>query len=129
MTTTDTKLQVGQKLWYVPFGRRYGEDGTGYEVTVEKIGRKWAEVKAEADKPYSWSTERIDIETFAADGHGYDSPGTAYLSREHYEATVSLNKAWRSFYIAVDRLYRVPDGVTVEDIQQAMRILHLESEA
>lgn len=100
-------LQVGQKLWFVPNDRR---SCAPYEVTVEKIGRKWASIGRRG---------RINLETLAVDGGGYSSPGQCYEDRAVYEAKVALQAAWSSFQNKVRHQWRVPDGVTMDTIRVA----------
>lgn len=108
-------LHVGQKLWYVPNG--YGNRRPDpYEVTITKVGRKWATVGE------SWRQERIDLETLQADGKGYSSPGCCYLSRELYEAEVERQALWSILTRKIQHT-RCPDEIGIEDIKQAMQLL------
>lgn len=125
MTQAVTKLQVGQKLWYVPARLNSREVRDGYEVTVAKVGRKWADVERDG----RWSTKRIDIESLYADGRGYSSPGRCYISREHYEVERLTQQAWTKLVRALGHKWSTPSGVTLQDIHEVMRILHLKSEA
>ena len=100
-------LKVGQKLWYVP------SRGASYEVEVTKVGRKWATV-GEGFRP-----ERIDLETWYADG---SSPGRCYLNQETYLQELELSKVWGRLQEAI-RYGTRPDGVTLDDIKQAMKLL------
>ena len=106
-----TDLSVGQKLWFVP-DRHFGQPR---EVTVLKIGRKWAAISERGD--------RIDIETLVVDGKGYSSPGRCYRSREGYETIAAANAAWDALMRDLRNTYQRPRGLTVEDIEQARRIL------
>ena len=106
------KLKVGQKLWWVP---RYNRTQPQHEVTVTKVGRKWAQL----DNHY-----RISLETFKADGGGYAPPGTCYPSKAHFDAITELNVAWNHF-IGDLRNMRLPDGVTVEDVEAARKLLRM----
>ncbi|PZO78456.1 MAG: hypothetical protein DI629_12220 [Mesorhizobium amorphae] len=97
-------LYVGQQLWYVPSdSRRF----TARFVTVEKIGRRWAEIG-----PH----ERIDKTTLIADGRGFSSPGTCYRSKEAYEASVTLSQAWFSLVKEMNHRWSPPAGMTMEKI-------------
>ena len=101
-------LTVGQKLWCVPSQRR----GSPHEVTVEKVGRKWANIGYR---------DRIDIETLRIDGGEYSSPGTCYVSKQAYEDEIKLGQAWEAFRRSID--YSTPKGITIERIQEAQKIL------
>jgi hypothetical protein len=108
-------LSVGQKLWYVPYERR----GKPCEVVVKTIGRKWAGIDSGLD--------RVDMKTLIVDGAGYSSPGRCYLSRAEWEADVALEVAWGALWRDVHAAsYRCPDGVTVENIQAARKLLRID---
>lgn len=108
------KLYVGQSLYFVYRERRMGKP---MEVTVTKIGRKWAEV---GDR------HRIDVETWEADGRGFTSPGQCYESKDEYDDEVHFIKSWlrlRNYMPA-----RPPSGVTIDDVLAATALLGLPSE-
>lgn len=106
------ELTVGQKLWFVP-KYRYSP----YEVEIKKIGRKWIHTESNS------RNLRIDAETMTA--HDADGNGMCYLSREDYEARQELSMAWRNFSDDIRKTYRVPNGVTVEKIAEARKLLGL----
>jgi hypothetical protein len=95
------KLEVGQKLWFVPSERRY-RDGD-CEVTVVKIGRKWATL----DRDWFGNQLRIDLEHWYADGRGYSSPGRCYESQDQYGVIKLRDDAWSRFRQVVARTYSV----------------------
>lgn len=109
------KLQVGQKLWFVPADRRNGD---GCEVTVEAVGRTWAKIS---------NQYRIDLQSLIADGGQYVSPGRCYLSVEAYREDVELQRAWCSFQNEVYRATVRPTGLTVAAIDEARRLLKLDA--
>lgn len=125
MTQVANKLQVGQKLWYVPTENRRWTQGTGREVQVFKVGRKWAEIE---ERNYG-KPLRIDVDTLVADDYGYSSPGRCYLSREHYEVAMLTQQTWEKLIRGLEHQWRAPDDVTLQDIHEVMRILHLENES
>jgi hypothetical protein len=109
-------LVEGQKLWFVSSQRHGGEPR---EVTVGKIGRKWATISSGAD--------RIDRETLVADGGQYISPGRCYLSQQAYEDAKRLSDDWRAFTTDVEKTrWHVPPGVTPETIAHVRAILNLK---
>lgn len=118
-------LRVGQVLLFVhedPFAGGYarGRNETidqATEITVERIGRKWAHCSP---------GYRVDRHTLAVSGEGYSSPGRCYLSREHYAAEKAADAAWRAFLARVHSIYRRPPGLTAEAIRQAMDVLGLQ---
>lgn len=109
-------LTVGQKLWFVYSDRRRGNS---LELTVTKVGRKWAST-CSSGWPESY---RINIETLRADGGQYTSPGRAYLSREAYEAELAVDTAWRNLKRWMDGAYSPPSGISIVDIASAAALL------
>lgn len=103
-------LQVGQKLYFVHADPRRGTEGE--EMTVTKIGRKWADT-AHA-RGYAW--HKINMETLSADGGQYSPPGRAYLSKTDHEEETRLQDAWRVFQGLVP--YQVPAGMTLDRIKE-----------
>src|SRR6266550_2190989 len=107
-------LQVGQVLYYVPAERRFGKP---YDVKVTKIGRNWAELEG--------GQGRVDVKTLWLDGGQYASPGRCWLSREAYELHVLRQTVWRKLRLRLTNEFTVPEGVTVEQIEQAAALLGL----
>ncbi|MDB5437965.1 MAG: hypothetical protein JWM33_392 [Caulobacteraceae bacterium] len=105
-------LSVGQTLFYVPERSRWAKPR---DVTVEKVGRKWATLADNAG--------RIDVKTLRMDGGGFHSPGDCYLSRAEWEESVQLDDAWRPFRNAVARNLSAPNGITIEAIYAAAKAL------
>ena len=87
------ELVVGQKLYYVPFHSRSDQE----EVLVTKIGRKWATIGE------GWSSLKISLDTWIADGGRYSSPGRCYLSKKVYEEEQLRCQVWRDFIEWVQR--------------------------
>lgn len=109
---TPEKVVIGQKLWYVPRELRRADPR---EVTVTKVGRKWADV--------SGGHGRINVETLEVDGRGYSSPGKCWRSREEYEAYDALCKAWDELRTLLSRHWSPPAGVTLNQVANAKRSL------
>jgi hypothetical protein len=107
-------LEIGQKLWFVPSDRRWSQPR---EVTVTKIGRKWAYTNRYRNE------EKVDKETLVVSGGGYASPGRCWLSQEEYEAHAAADREWRR--LKNDMPWSVPNGVTVEKIGVVRRLLGL----
>ena len=105
-------ITVGQRLWFVYEDHRRGEPR---EITVIKVGRKWAQLS---------NYYRIDINTMVVDGGVYPSPGKCYESQKHYEYCCAANKLWDATRNGMR--YVVPVGVTLNDIKQARKLLGLE---
>lgn len=107
------KYTVGQEL-YFEWGRYSSRNGGGEDVTITRVGRKWLELS---------NGHRVDKVQLVADGRGYSSPGTAYVSREERESQVRLQAAWRDLR---KRMESLPgNGVTAERVAEAARLLGL----
>lgn len=112
------EFKVGDVVWFVDNDRRQRRNGPE-AVTVSKAGRKWVE--------YHDGRRRFDRETLLVDGGKYSSPGRIWRSVAEYEAHSDLQNAWSRFRTAASSAYGpAPEGVTKEDIDQAMRLLKLE---
>jgi hypothetical protein len=113
---TETKvesLSVGQVLWLVPYDKRMGNP---HEVTVTKVGRKWAEI----DERHV----RVNIETMAAKCGDY-SRGTCYVDRVAWEREQERQATWDKFHGAIRNSYRAPNGVTADQIREAAKTLNI----
>ena len=111
-------LTVGKKLIFMPSERR--RDVGPVEVTVEKVGRKWATIS---------NHQRIGVDDLVADGGQYSSPGRCYLSRVEYEAETRAEAAWRSLCKAIDQGWNPPQGVGAAEIEAAAKMLGLTLDA
>lgn len=109
-------LTVGQTLWYVP-QYSYRPDKGGYEVTIEKVGRRWATLAN--------NQGRIDRDTLHVDGRGYSSPGRCWINRDHYEKHKRAASVWAEFARQV-WTKSLPSNITEENIRQAALLLKLE---
>lgn len=101
---------VGQKLYFVP-----AYNARPYDVTISKVGRKWLHCQSFGQ------SIRVDAKTLRP--HEDDARGCFYHSQAEYEQRVAPSQAWDEFRRTVARGYSVPDGVTVEKIQQATALL------
>ena len=108
-------IVVGQKLWYVP---SYGYRRDGHEVTVEKIGHRWATLAG------NWG--RIDKDTLWLDGGQHSSPGRCWLSREAYEESKAIEAAMRRLQEQIRYGRVVEPDVTLADIQAAAALLRVD---
>jgi hypothetical protein len=96
-------FEVGQKLWFV---RSYRAGGP-QEVTVEKVGRRWATLNIRL---------RCDA-SGCVDGGQYSSPGHCYVSREAYELKMFRIGAWQGFKRSLERA-TMPDHLTTDELTQ-----------
>lgn len=103
------KLEVGQKLWYVPNSSRDNQQ----EVTIQSIGRKWAKV---------CYVGNVDINTLEVDVGNYSSPGKCYLSQEEYDNYMTVLIAWRNFTNKIQS-YNIPKGMTQEKIDIISKLI------
>lgn len=108
------KLQVGQKLWYVPADGR--DAHRSRYVTVTSIGRKWADLDINS---------RVNLETLWMEARrGYPSNGQCYVSKEAYEEEVGRQRLWRSIRDAIG--WSAPSGITTDAIRQAAALLGIQ---
>ena len=105
-------LTEGMKLWFVPSHR----SGSPYEVTVTRVGRKWAEIDG------SYHGTRADRLTWAIDGRGYIAPGVLWPSKHAFEEEIARQTEWRDV-MRSQNVYHAPDGVTRADIAAIKAIL------
>lgn len=118
MTTTNPhRLAVGQKLYFESSRNRHHH---GREVTIVKLGRKWATLDM------GHPAYRIDLTSLCGDGRGYSSPGRCWLSREACEDHNALIADWSAFRQTVERHYSPPPDITPERIREAAERLHIE---
>jgi len=109
-----SKVEVGQKLWWVPARQRALPE----YVEVVKVGRKWATLD---------NRERCDVVTLAVDGGDYSPAGRLYLSQADADAETALRRRWGNLSQQVSQRYgNVPEGLTVADIDAALVLLKLE---
>ena len=107
------QLKEGQKLWFVGCTMSNHRKERG-EVTVTKVGRKWADITGTLNG-------RIDVETFAVDGKGYPSPGKCYESEDAWKEKEEADTLWRDLHIALGRTR--PVDVSREKILEAASLL------
>lgn len=115
---TMNKPKVGDEVIFVSSRGRAGRDPI--PAVVRKVGRKWA--TAETLGVYA-REERFDLETWAADGGGFASPGQFYRDLDEYRAKVEAEQLWDMFRRDVARSYVCPPGVTAEKIRRIGAIL------
>ena len=106
------KLEVGQKLYFDPH-QRYYEYMRG-EVTVTKVGRKWAELS---------NGRRISIETMLVDSSGYVSIGRCWLSEDEYAAAKELAVAWNCLRRVVADTHGRPRNISATAIKQMIETI------
>lgn len=104
---------VGQKLFYVP-KQSYGQQPEPYEVTVVSVGRKWATVQSSQN---AWDKIKIGIESMAADGGQYLSPGACWYSRELWEESIEAKKLWDAFRKEVESMFNPPKQLSLQEIK------------
>jgi hypothetical protein len=120
MRTIDYK--VGMKLWFQPYEARR-EQGRYFEVT--KVGRKWVSL-GDPDRPQWGARYRVEIGQRQVDGENYSSPGSVWATKEECEEASLLSKEWSEF--ARKLTYQsVPDGLTIEALQQVKILLGISS--
>ena len=107
------KLQVGQKLWFVPSQSCFGRPR---EVTIIKVGRKWATAES--------LHQKINVDTLKAGEDVFY--GACHVSRERYEETAGMENDWRDIIQTFSRCYTKPSYLTRADLDDRKRILRVE---
>jgi hypothetical protein len=95
-------MKPGDKLWLVARNHR------NHEITVAKIGRKWATTDNRR-----W---RLNMETMQVFDGDY-RVGMAYPSEQAYRDQEAVRDAWSEFQRLVAR--KSSEGMSVEQIDQA----------
>lgn len=85
------------------------------EMTVGKVGRKWAKLSG---------GYRLNVSDLTLDGGNYSSPGRAYLSKGDFETDLENEKTWSAFRNEVEKLLR--PRLSASAIRQAAELLGLE---
>jgi hypothetical protein len=97
-------LKAGDELYFLAHQKYRSSE----EVTVLKVGRKWATLDNQA---------RIDLSDWLADGGAYSSPGRCYLSKQEYDDEQELLDKWETFAKRVSER-NPPEGMTIGKITQ-----------
>lgn len=112
-------LAVGQTLLFVRgdrWSRRSVTRDSGYEVTIKKIGRKWAHL--------SGGRGAVNIETlWVRDGEW--ETGRVYLSRDHFLAEQEAEQAWDALIGKIHHSNR-PATITADAIHDAATLLGID---
>jgi len=124
MSKQENVVREGDTFYYVPAYRR---DGSGYNIVVTKVGRKWAGFKR-TDSQWQRDEGRFDITTFAVDGGDFSSPGNIYRSEDDYREKVALNQRWNAIARHLRGLYTRPQHITAADMDKIEEIFHLSRE-
>ncbi len=98
-------IVVGQKLYYVP--NRHNSSGAPRNVVVERVGKKWITCN---------DCARLDIDTLCGDGGKYSSPGSCYLTKNHYDELVMLGSMWSDVQQLFKSTYSRPYHITKQDM-------------
>lgn len=103
------KLKVGQVVWFVPYARTEA----ARELTVEKVGTKWAQL----------GRYRADATTWEMDGGNYRIPGVLHADRGLWQAERDRQAAWEVLEKRVRDIRSAPAGATTANILAAFQLL------
>lgn len=90
-------MKVGNKLWLIP---NWVNDGTGYEVEVLSVGRKWVRLS----------------KNLKCEKSGINARGTLYPSQRAREDLCDLSNAWHKLARKFE-WGRMPKNVSMADIR------------
>ncbi len=107
------KPEVGDMLWFEA-RPRYGASGP---VTVTKVGRKWASYGP------SYRRDRFDITNGEVDGYGYEPHGRVWPTQTDALVDARRCKLWQAVELGMG--YHAPEGVTIDDIEAAAKLLKI----
>lgn len=113
------KLTVGQKLWWVPVNTwtvLHGNEGR--EVTVIKVGRRWATVTHGA------SHFRIDFDGLREERANYGLSGRCYLNSTEYKEKLAVDHEWRWLRHMIPG--SAPAHITFDAIQLIASVIGIE---
>jgi hypothetical protein len=113
------KLKAGDAVWFVP---REKYNGPPRELTVTKVGRKWATLGE------GWRSMRADLVTWDVDGGEYSSPGQLYALEDEWQTEKKLEEHWSVFLRWVSRRYRRPKHLTATQIEEVFAVLRGDEE-
>jgi hypothetical protein len=102
--------QPGQTVYVVLTG--YGNPRES-EVTIKKVGRKWATFDG-------YGGNRFDMHTGYVDGFG---GGRVYASKDEYAHEKALDAAWTRIRNSIDRAWNRPEHLTLESMRAVEDIL------
>jgi hypothetical protein len=106
------QVEVGQKFFAVYPSYRQADDPRTEEITVTKVGRKWAHFGE------GWLTGRFEIEDGSIDGNG-----KVYASRAQWDQERAMETAWAAVRNKVSGMWRLPEHLTVADLAELKRLL------
>jgi hypothetical protein len=96
---------------------RQRDNGKFDELTISKVGRKWVETNKRG--------VRFNTDTLYVDKR-FGAAVRVWLSLDDYKRELVLNATWARFRGDIGRTYRAPDGMTLERIAEARRVLGME---
>lgn len=97
-------LKVGQEVWIAP-----GSLHNLRSVKIVSIGREYAQTR----------NGRIHMALMKyGDGQKPDRLYDVWLSRNEYDDKKELDKAWLDFSLLVRNIWKVPDHLSLEMIQE-----------
>lgn len=115
-----TDVKVGDTLWVVSTDkRRYVQNSL---ATVTKVGRRWLTAGDRMER-------RFDRNNGYVDSGNYSPMYVAWKSKEEHDAAVLLSGEWDKLLFDVRHSSKAPDGMTVERIREARKLLGPEDES
>jgi len=125
-TKTSAKYIVGQVVHKVTQPNNTFGDASHADITITKIGRKWAFYKEMSWEGKFCIKDTSDHDEGVVYAGDFCSRERVYLSRRHYDDDMELKSLMADLH---SKLPRVPrDGVTAQNIKDAAAILKIELE-
>lgn len=114
-----TDVKVGDTIWVAPRGTFSRHISPGSPQRVETVGRVW--ITTDRGKRYEKATGLVDAGKYAP-------TSKAWRSQQEYDEHDGLNVAWEKLAHRLCRIHGMPDGITLEKIQQVRELLGLDDD-
>ncbi len=124
--TRTIKYRENQRLWFRS-NERYHDS---QYVIVSKVGRKWARLQQDDDSRYHMPMGRVALDSVVVNDETTGSQ-KAFLweTKEESERAQARSQAWRALTRTLSNWHTdVPEHVTIEDINQARKLLGMTEE-
>lgn len=114
------KHKVGDELYFVNGSRK--ENRT---IKIKAVGRTWVTLDV-AHETYRFAIDDAGMNVVIPN---YGDIGACYFSEQAWLDEKALDAAWGGLRAAVSGAYNKPNGVTVESIAEARKLLGIGVEA
>lgn len=107
-----SKIKVGDTLWYVKRRNGYNDE---CEVTVIKVGRKWATIS---------TNERMDLESMSVEAPYYAGHTQCYTTKQDYANEQEAKEKWEIIRGKIEFTYS--PALSLASVNKIMELLGIE---